>query len=87
LDPAFGIKDRNILLYLYAILPLTFILGLRYTLLVMFPLTVINVIFIEYFALDFVYWNVVGSQLISVIGEICIALNFIGVMKRVYHQM
>jgi hypothetical protein len=77
-------KDSNILLYLYAILPITFILSVRYTLLVMLPLVVANVTLIKYFGLDFAYWNVVNSQLISIAAELCIAVNLVRVMKRVY---
>jgi hypothetical protein len=37
------------LLYLYAILPITFILNLRYTLFVILPLAVLNVTLIKIF--------------------------------------
>ncbi|MDR2924044.1 MAG: hypothetical protein LBU85_11980 [Treponema sp.] len=77
------IKNKDIFIYLYAIIPISFILSVRY-IIVMLPLIVINLKIIKYYNLDFNYWNVINSQIIGIMGQILIFINFIIVIKRLY---
>jgi hypothetical protein len=78
------IKEKNIFNYLYSIIPLNFVLNLRYLLFLMIPLVLINHYLIKYFNLEFNYWNVVGSAIITIIFQIFIAIHLIAIIKRLY---
>jgi hypothetical protein len=81
------VKNKAIFLYLYSIIPISFILRLRYFIFLMLPLVIININLIKYFNLDFNYWNVVNSQLITIVTEIFIFMNFIIIIKRLYKRL
>ena len=81
------IKNENIFIYLYSIIPVSFILKLRYILFLMLPLVIVNFNLIKYFDLDSNYWNAINLQIIGIIVELFIFINFIVVIKRLYKKI
>ena len=81
------IKDKNIFLYLYLIIPVNFILGLRYFLLLMIPLIIINFILLRYCDLDSDFWNAISFQIIAIITQTASAINLVVIMQKFYKEM
>jgi len=80
------IKNSEVDLFLYTIIPLNFVLSLRYTTIVMLPLVFINLGLINFLSLDFNFWNVINSQIISIIMNIIIAVHFISIFRNLYNS-
>jgi hypothetical protein len=79
------IKNKDINLFLYSIIPINFVLSLKYSLFLMLPMIVVfNIFLIRLFDLDFSYWNVINSRLISIIFETIIAINTLKIFKKIY---
>ena len=78
------IKEKDIKLFLYSIIPITFILRLRYIILLTLPLIILNTIIIRNFDLEYNYWNVINSQIISIIVSVFFSIHFIKILKRIY---
>jgi hypothetical protein len=78
------IKDENINLFLYSIIPINFVLNLKYLLFLMFPMIVTNIFLIRFFDLEYDYWNVINSQIITIIYQTVIAINSIHIYKKLY---
>ena len=81
------IRNKNIFLYLYSIIPVSFILNLRYSLFLTLPLIIINHYLIKYFNLDYDYWKTINIQIIRIISEFFIFINFIIIIKRLYKKI
>jgi hypothetical protein len=81
------IKEKDIFLYLYAIIPISFVLSLRYALFVMLPLAIVNFNLIKYFKLDYNFWNIINLQIIEIIITILMSINFIIIIKRLYNDL
>jgi hypothetical protein len=70
------VKHRNPYVFLYSVIPVNFILSLRYLLLIMLPLVIINLNIINGLNLNFEYWNVINSQIITIIYTAIVAIHF-----------
>jgi hypothetical protein len=77
------IKGKNIYIFLYSIIPLNFVINFRYYIFVLLPLIIININLIKFFHLDFVFWNVVNSQIISIVYSFIVSIHFIIVLKKI----
>jgi hypothetical protein len=78
------IKGKDIFEYLYAIIPLNFVLNLRYSIFIMLPLILASQYLIKYYNLDKNYWIVVSSAIISVIFHLFVSIHLIFIVKRLY---
>ena len=78
------IKNKNISLYLYSIIPISFILNFKYFLFLTLPMLIFNHYYIKYFNLDYDYWNHINIQIIRIITELIIFINFTIIIKRLY---
>ena len=67
--------------FLYTIIPINFVLTLRYSAFIMIPLVVINLILINALSLDYSYWIFINSQIISILLSVIIAVHFITIIK------
>jgi len=78
------IKGKDINLFLYAIIPLTFTLRFMYIFVLMIPLLLLNTFIIRTFNLDFNFWNVINVQIITIIMNIFFSVHFVKIIKRIY---
>jgi len=77
------IKEKDISKIAYAIIPLEAVIALKYSVLLALPLIIININIIRHFKMDFNYWNVVNSQVITIIYLIANTFNFVTVFNRI----
>ena len=77
-------KDLN--LFLYSIIPITFVLRLRYIIFLYLPLMILNMIIIQKFNLDADFWNLINFQIIAIIMNIFLAFHFIKIIKRIFRR-
>jgi len=75
-------KDINI--FLYAVIPLTFTLRFLYIIVLLIPLVLLNFIILRNFELDFNYWNIINFQIVNIIMNLFIAIHFVKILNRVY---
>ena len=80
------VREKSITDFAYAAIPIEAVITIRYTLFITIPLALINFLVIRYFKLDFNYWNIVNSQIISVIYLFINASSFLILMNRVIHN-
>ena len=78
------IKNGEVDLFLYTIIPLNFVLSLRYAIIVMLPLVFVNIGLINFLSLDFNFWNIINTQIISIIVNTIIAVHFVAIFKNLY---
>jgi hypothetical protein len=78
------IKGKDIFDYLYAIIPLNFILNVRYTLFIVLPLVIASPYLINYYNLDKNYWIVINSVIITIIFHIFVSIHLILIIRRLY---
>ena len=80
------IKDKDIYLFLYTIMPLTFVLRFRYFIFLSLPLIILNMVIIRYFDLDANFWMLINSQIMNIILNLFLAIHFIKILKRIYNN-
>jgi hypothetical protein len=80
------IKNKNIVLFLYSIIPINFVLNLKYTIFLIFPMTVISISLIKHFNIEFIYWNVLNSTIITIIFHLIITINTIVIINNLYQS-
>ncbi|MDR2971476.1 MAG: hypothetical protein LBU83_06055, partial [Bacteroidales bacterium] len=78
------IKGKDINLFLYSIIPLTFVLSFRYIILILLPLMILNMFIIKYLNLETNFWNIINIEIINIIMNIFLAVHFIKYMKNIY---
>jgi hypothetical protein len=80
------INGKDIFDYLYSIIPLNFILNLRYTLFIVLPLIVASPYLINHYNLDNNYWSVINSLITTIIFHIFVSVHLIVIMRRLYKK-
>ena len=78
------VKGKNIDLFLYAVIPLTFTLRFMYFTVLLIPLVLLNIFILRNLDLEFNYWNIINFQIISIIVNLFIAVHFVKILKRIY---
>jgi len=78
------INGKDIFDYLYSIIPLNFILNLRYTLFIVLPLVIASPYLINRYNLDNNYWSVINSIITTIIFHIFVSIHLIVIMRRLY---
>jgi len=78
------INGKDIFDYLYAIIPLNFILYIRYTVFIVLPLAAASPFLINHYNLDKNYWIIISSVITTIIFHICISIHLIIIMRRLY---
>ncbi|QQO10370.1 hypothetical protein [Breznakiella homolactica] len=80
------VKHRNIHSFLYVVIPIHAVLIIKYNLFLTLPLVIINVNMIRYLQLDFIYWNVINSQIITNIYTIVFSIHFLYEIKKLVQK-
>jgi len=78
------IKNNNVSLFLYSIIPINFVLNFRYTLIVMIPLIFLSNYLIKYLGIDYKIWNIINLRIISIIFQIIIAIKMVKIYRKLY---
>jgi hypothetical protein len=81
------IKEKDINIFLYAVIPLTFVLRFKYFLLIYLPLTILSLCMIRFVNLSYEVWVFLGLlsiPIIEIIMHIFITIHFIKVIRRIY---
>ena len=78
------INGKDIFDYLYAIIPLNFILYVRYTIFIVLPLVIASPYLINHYNLDKNYWILISSVITTIIFHIFISVHLIIIMRRLY---
>ena len=78
------VNGKDINLFLYSIIPISFVLRLRYILFLFLPLVILNMVIIQTFNLNTDFWNIINSQIISIIMNLFLAFHFIRIIKRIF---
>jgi hypothetical protein len=78
------IKEKDINIFLYSIIPLTFVLRLRYFFIVFLPLLIINTVILLNLNIETSFWNMLNVRIINIIMNIILAVHFLKIMKYLY---
>ena len=80
------VKNINLTDFAYAVIPINAVLSLRYVLFFMLPLVILNIQIIKIAELNFAYWNVINSSIISLVYAIVFTISFLKSIRRVFDK-
>ena len=78
------IKGKDISLFLYSIIPLTFAIRFMYLIILLLPLMVLNSFIIRGLSLEYNFWGLINVEIITVIMNIVVAVHFLKIVRRLY---